>query len=115
MAVPYNTVRQIALRFPDVKEGLAYGTPSLHVGRKLMARLQEDGQTLVSKIEPGQRAAYFELAPDTFFLTDHYKGSPVLLVDLATVRLEVLTELIEKAWRFVASARQVKAYDISKR
>jgi hypothetical protein len=113
MAVTYNTVRELALRFPNVKEGLAYGTPSLHVGRKLMTRLQEDGQTLVSKIEPSKREAYFELAPDTFFLTDHYKGGPLILVDLTTVRLEVLTELIEKAWRFVASVKQIEAYDLS--
>lgn len=113
MSVSYATVRELALCFPNVVEGLAYGTPSLHVGRKLMVRLWEDGQTLVSKIEPGQRDAYFELAPDTFFLTDHYKTSPVILVDLATLRPETLPELIEKAWRFVASTKQVKAYDLS--
>lgn len=112
MAVTYDAVREVALRFPGVREGLSYGTPSLHVGRKLMARLQEDGQTLVSKIDPSQRDAYFEVDPDTFFLTDHYKGGPFLLVDLARVRSEVLPELIEKAWRFVATAKQIKVYDL---
>ena len=111
MAVTYNTVRDVALRFPDVEEGLAYGTPSLHVGRKLMARLREDGQTLVSKMDPSQREAFFELAPDTFFLTDHYRTSPVILVDLPTLRPELVAELVEIAWRFVASARQINAYD----
>ena len=112
MAVTYNAVREIALRFPNVEEGLSYGTPSLHVGRKLMARLREDGQTLVSKIDPSQRDVYFEQAPDTFFLTDHYKSSPVILVDLTTLRPEVLPELVEKAWRFVASPKQLGAYDL---
>ena len=68
---------------------------------------------MVSKIDPSQREAYLELAPDTFFLTDHYRTSPIILVDLATLRPEVLRELIEKAWRFVASARQVKTYGLT--
>lgn len=113
MGASYNTVRELALRFPAVTEGFSYGTPSLHMGRKLMARLQEDGQTLVSKIEPNQRDAYFELDPDTFFLTDHYKGGPFILVDLARVRSEILPELIEKAWRFVATVKQIRAYDLT--
>lgn len=113
MTVTYNAVREVALCFPGVREGLSYGTPSLHVGRKLMARLQEDGQTLVSKIDPNQRDAYFELDPATFFLTDHYKGGPFILVDLARVRSETLSELMEKAWRFVATVKQIKAYDLT--
>ncbi|MFD1143482.1 MmcQ/YjbR family DNA-binding protein [Larkinella insperata] len=111
MAVTYDAVCELALHYPGVVEGQAYGTPSLHVGRKLMARLREDAQTLVIKMNPGQRDAYFEQAPDTFFLTDHYRSSPVLLVDLATVRREVMAELVEKAWRWVASSRQLKAYE----
>jgi hypothetical protein len=47
MPATYDRVRQIALSFPGVVEGRSYGTPSLHVGRKFMGWLKEDGETLV--------------------------------------------------------------------
>ena len=114
MAVSYAAVRDIALTYPHVEEGFIFGTPSLHVGRKLMARLREDGQTLAIKLPIAERSDYFELNPDTFFITDHYRDYPMILVDLPSVRREIIVELVEKAWRVVASARQVKAYELSK-
>ena len=60
MAVSCATVREIALTYPHVEEGFVFGTPSLHVGRKLMARLREDRQTLAIKLPIEQRPDYFE-------------------------------------------------------
>ncbi len=113
MAVSYATVRDMALVYPHVEEGFIFGTPSLHVGRKLMARLREDGQTLAIKLPMEQRSDYMELNPDTFFFTHHYRDYPIILVDLPSVRREIIVELVEKAWRVVASARQIKAYELS--
>ena len=115
MAVSYAAVRDIALTYPQVEEGFIFGTPSLHVGRKLMARLREDGQTLAIKLPIEQRPDYIELNPDTFFFTDHYRDHPIILVDLPSVRREIMVELVEKAWRVVASARQIKDYELSKK
>ena len=114
MAVSYTTVREIALTYPQVEEGFIYGTPSLHLGRKLMARLREDGQTLAIKLPIAERSDYFELNPDTFFITDYYRDYPMILVDLLSVRREIIVELLEKAWRVVASVRQINAYELSK-
>jgi hypothetical protein len=50
MALNYDQVRQLALSLPGVSEGNAYGGPSLHVGRKFMGRLREDGETLVASL-----------------------------------------------------------------
>ena len=111
MAVTFNTVRELALNFPNVEERVIFGTPSLHVGRKLMARLREDGQTLAIKLPQAERGDYFEQNPDTFFITDHYRNYPMILVDLPTVRREIMVELVEKAWRLVASPKQIKEYD----
>src|SRR4029450_814783 len=52
MSVTYQRVCQLALAFPGVSQGRAYGGPSLHVGRKFLGRLKEDGETLVLKIDP---------------------------------------------------------------
>jgi hypothetical protein len=57
MPISYKDVCRLALALPGVSEGHAYGGPSLHVGRKFLARLKEDGETLVLKIDPSRRDA----------------------------------------------------------
>jgi hypothetical protein len=106
-------VRQFALALPGVLEGRAYGGPSLHVGRKFLGRLREDGETFVLKIEPAERARLMEHDPDAFFLTDHYRPYPYVLVNLLAVQPATLRELIEEAWRMVASKRAISAFDSS--
>jgi hypothetical protein len=113
MSVTYQRVCQLALAFPGVSQGRAYGGPSLHVGRKFLGRLKEDGETLVLKIDPLAREALLERAPDAFFLTDHYRAYPYVLVNLLAVNESVLEPLIEQAWRMVASKRAISAYEQS--
>ena len=110
MPTTYDTARRIALAFPEVVEGQAYGTPSLHVRRKLMARLWEDGETLVVKVDPVDRPRYLERWPDTFYLTDHYRNYPTILVYLTAISEDALRTVIEGAWRFTAPGRLVAAY-----
>ena len=38
--------------------------------------VEEDGETLVLKCNPNERDLLIETAPQTFFLTDHYRGYP---------------------------------------
>jgi hypothetical protein len=45
--VTLATVRQLALAFPGVEEGFSYGTPGFRVRGKFLARLWEDGETLI--------------------------------------------------------------------
>ena len=110
MATTYDQVRQIALAFPGVSEGRAYGGPSLHVGRKFLGRLREDGETLVLKVALTDRDGLLESAPDAFFLTDHYRPHPYVLVNLLAVEPRILRRLMEQAWRMTASKRVIAAY-----
>lgn len=50
-AVTFETVRDIGRTLPGVEESTSYGTPALKVRGKLLARLWEDGETLVVKID----------------------------------------------------------------
>ena len=110
MASTYDEVRQIALTFPGVSEGHAYGTPSLHVGRKFLARLREDDETLVLKVALDERDSLLNRAPDAFFLTEHYRAHPYVLVNLLAVESGTLQRLIEQAWRMTASKRAISLY-----
>ena len=106
-AVTFATVRRMALQFPGVEEGSSYGTPAFRVKGKFVARLKEDGCTLVVRIDQDEREAWMRADPETFFITDHYRGYPAVLVRLATVESEDLRDVLEQAWRFNAPKRLV--------
>ncbi len=105
----WDTVRSLAMELPGVEQGTSYGTPAIKVRGKLLARLREDGETLVIKVADDVRDALISADPDTFFITDHYAGYPYLLVHLERVRVDALRELVEQAWRMVAPKRVVAA------
>jgi hypothetical protein len=108
----FEDVRALGCALPGVEEGTSYGTPALKVGGKLLARLWEDGTTLVLKVPPVVRDFLLRTTPDVFFVTDHYRGYPIVLVRLAVVDRCQLGELLEEAWRQVAPKRVVHAYDV---
>jgi hypothetical protein len=109
--VTLATVRRLALAYPGVEEGLSYGTPGFRVRGKLLARLWEDGETLVVKCGDDERDFRMKANPATFFVTDHYRGYPTVLVRLARVRQTDLQAVLEEAWRRQAPKRLVKQYD----
>jgi hypothetical protein len=104
------TVRRFALAFPGVEEGLSYGTPGFRVRGKFLARLWEDGETLVVKCGDDERDFRMKADPETFFTTDHYRGYPTVLVRLAKVTEVDLQEVLEQAWRLHAPKRLVAEY-----
>jgi hypothetical protein len=106
-----QTVRRLALAFPGVEEGSSYGTPGFRVRGKFLARLWEDGETLAVKCGDEERDVRIQSAPGTFFITEHYRGYPTVLVRLARVRLAELREVLEEAWRRNAPKRLVVEYD----
>ena len=106
--INYDEVRDLALNLPAVEEGTSYGTPALKVRGKLMARLKEDGQTLVLRTTLADRARLLSAAPDVFYLTDHYVNYPWILIRLSQIDRTFLRELLAEAWRLTAPARLVK-------
>ena len=104
-------VRRIALALPGVTEGTAYGTRAFHVRRKLFARMREDGETLVIKCNIYERRYLMEDMPEVFFLHEHYRDYPYVLVRLSAVSPALLAERMEEAWRIVAPKKLVAELD----
>jgi hypothetical protein len=105
-------VVSIATRFPGVEEGTSYGTPSLKVRGKFMARMRANPDALVVRtIDLADRDALLKANPDVFFITPHYESYPAVLVRLEAVDPAMLAELIEDAWRLQAAKRVVAAFD----
>ena len=92
----------LALKLPGVTEGTSYGTPALHVQKRFLARLKEDGESVAIKIDFPDREVLLELDPAAFYLTDHYRPWPAVLFRLKEVRQDMLPRLLEQAWRFQA-------------
>ena len=109
--VTLATVRRLALAFPGVEEGLSYGTPGFRVRGKFLARMWEDGETLVVKCGDDERDFRMKADPETFFITDHYRGYPTVLVRLTRVTTTDLRDVLEQAWRLNAPRRLVKEYE----
>ena len=110
-AFTFEDVRKIAHALPGVQDGTSYGTRALKVSGKLFARLHQDMDCLVLRINMLDREILMQSAPEIFFITDHYRNYPWILVRFAAVDERALVELIERAWRLVAPKTVVKKYD----
>jgi hypothetical protein len=113
LPVTFDAVRELALGLPQVEEGPCYGTPAFRVQGKLLARLREDGETLVVHVNPYERDSLMARAPETYFITDHYRNYPMVLVRLPAVDATELQERLEEAWVLRAPRRLVAAWQAS--
>lgn len=104
--ITYDTVRRLGLALPDVEEGTSYGTPALKVRGKLFVRLHQDLDKIVVKMPFDRREEMMEGDPETYFITDHYREYPWILVSLAKVREDALPDLLNIAYRAAASEKK---------
>ena len=102
--VTFADVVKRALELPGVSQGTSWGTAALKVNGKLFVRLKEDGETLVLKMDIVSRDLVIKAQPKIFFITDHYREWPYVLVRMSEVRGPQMRELLEDAWR-LAGAR----------
>lgn len=109
--VTFETVRQLALELPGVQEKTSYRTTGFKVNGKLLARFHQDGESLVLKVEYAAREVLMGANPKAFYITDHYRCWPWVLVRLSNVDRGLLRSLIEDAWRSLASKRAIAAFE----
>ena len=106
MPATFETVRKIALALDNVEEGTSYGTPALKVRGALFARLKEDGDSLVVRMDFDQRAELMAADPGTYYITDHYLKYEWILVRLPRVHPDALRDLLRGAWRSAAASKR---------
>lgn len=111
----FEDVCAIALAWPGVERGTSYGTPALKVKGKLLARLREDGETLVVLgVGLDEREMLIEAEPELFHVTPHYRDWPIVLMHLAKADPGPVGVLLLRRWREVAPKRLVKEFDAAK-
>jgi hypothetical protein len=99
------------MALPESEEGTSYGTPAFKVRGKLFVRLHDSGHSLVVRIEAAERDMRMQADPKAFYITDHYRPYPWMLVKLSAVRRDDLADLLKESWRLSAPKRLLAAYD----
>lgn len=107
MAVTFKQALKMAQTLGDAEESTSYGTAAIKVGGKLVARLKEDGESLVVGITYEERAEMMEAEPAIYYITDHYLNAPYILVRLSKVHPDALRDLLGGAMK-IASAAAVR-------
>ena len=104
--VTYDAVRRAALALPSVTEGTSYGTPALKVNGRLFVRLHQDLDKVVLKMPFDRREELMAADPETYFITDHYRDYPWILVSLSKVHPDALLDLLQTAYRTASPAKK---------
>ena len=102
-------VRDQCLAFPESTEVETWGHPSFRAGKKTFAALEiVDGRpSLAVRVEPFE--ADLLLADDRFFLTPYGRGKWVSVWLDRAVSAKLVLELLERAYRIVATKRMLAA------
>jgi hypothetical protein len=98
IAEGWALVEAISAEWEGVERTLSYGTVALKRKKKLFARLQENGSTMVLRTTMMDRDHLMRTAPEVFYLTDHYQDHPWVLVHLALITKTQLSEVLRDAW-----------------
>jgi hypothetical protein len=102
----FDLVRKLVMKLPDVEESTIHGAPSWKLRGKLLTcpaiHKSAEPNSLLVKIDPAAREELLSTEPETYYVTDHYLSSSVVLVRLSKIDRKSLQALLKSAWLFVS-------------
>jgi hypothetical protein len=110
---PFDIVKNIGLTMPGVEAATRYdGSPVLKIAGVFMAGLathrSAEPDSLVVRADLEAREAFIEDAPDIYYLTEHYRPYPLVLVRLRRVDQDALQELLSSSHRLTLSKTRLQ-------
>src|SRR6185295_12172074 len=112
MAISKADLRRIALSFPESNEKPSYGKPSFFIAKKFFTRLRDEDASIVWIVgSVDERDHLLEIDPKTYFITDHYKDYPSVLVRAERIDAAMLRKMLERRWRMIAPKTLIKKID----
>jgi hypothetical protein len=113
-SVSFEAVKAVALTLPEVEVNTKYdGSPVLKLRGCFMAGLathpSTEPDTLVVRTTFEDRELLLDEAPDTYYITDHYRNYPVVLVRLSRIDRDALHDLLSTSWRLTAAKSRRRA------
>ena len=123
--VNFDELRRMMLSFPGVEEGPSYGTPGFKLRGRFLARLADrrrkdprglgpDDVLVLKGVDEDEKAFLMGTQPETYFITDHYRGYPAVLIRLARIEAADLEALIGECWRRQAGKKLISAYEAAR-
>jgi hypothetical protein len=111
----YQKYVQLALKLPGAEESTSYGTPAVKIGGKLLSRLRTEAEgALALRCDFVDRQILLQVNPGVFFLTDHYRDYPMILVWLEKIDRDALADIVLRGWRMVAPKKLLAEYEANK-
>ena len=112
VAMRWEEFVALACELPEVEEASSYGRPSLKVRGKYMAGLNPNEKAFVLRLASVEEQDFLiEMAPEIYFITDHYKGYPAVLARPGKLTKKEARGRLERAWRLQAPKTLVKKFD----
>ena len=106
--VTFADVARFAVSLPNVEEGTAWGFPAFRVGGKIFLAFRTDLESiLISASSFEERDAMIAEDPETYWLTDHHRKFPCILVKISSVRAGDVEDLVRMGWRSVPEKTKV--------
>jgi len=110
--VTIDDLRKIALGLPDVEATTTHGSLAFKLRGKLFAwmpvKKSVEPGTLAIRIDFDRRADLIAEAPEVYYLIDHYRDYPAVLIRLSRIDADALRDLLRGAWHFVSSTTKAK-------
>lgn len=104
--------KKIAGSFPEAHEKESYGNPAFFIAKKFFTRYRKTDDSVVFIVDSMEtRDMMLELDPKTYFITDHYKDYPSVLVRMERITPDELKLMLERRWRQIAPKKLVKAIE----
>ena len=110
VAITKAQFRKVALSFPEANEKMSYGRPAFFIAKKFFTRLRDEDDSVVWSIGSiDERDHLIEMDPKTYFITDHYKDYPAVLVRTSRIDQAMLKKMLERRWRAIAPKKLLAA------
>jgi hypothetical protein len=100
----FDQLRNLALSLPDVYERLCYRTPAFYTGKKLIARMLEDGERVVINHSELYRHALVKANPEVFSIPRHYQNYAMIVINLQAISQDDFKPLLTESWRIAVEA-----------
>lgn len=106
----FARARALAVALPGAEEGTSWGSPSLKVRGRMFACIpthsSAEQDSLVVCLDYAQREEMIAAEPEIYYIKEHYRNYPSMLVRLPRIHDDALRDLLRMAWEFVGRRRK---------
>ena len=106
-SIGMDSVFEVGLKLPDVKESPYYGARALKLNGQMVActpvNKSAEVNSVVVAMSIERRAALLKKSPMIYYITDHYASHPTMLIRLSKISRAELERTLRMAWEFAAS------------